>query len=260
MVLWTLVLISFLAGQYLDHNRGMAGFAENACDSLRQKEAVDSVLHLLATNSWPIPGQENRNGTWNRFSPNDMDLWVKVEDESNRININTAPASLIREKVQRLSGDEFWDEGDELADAILDWRDSDRLVRINGAEADFYDAKGMGYKPANGPFKVLTELLLVKGVTPGIFWGDPMAGISTGEEGAAEPMPPSLLDGFTIYPKNVKRISIVIPGRGNGYSFITVFLERKNAGWEILQLCRSMLVTSGGERPFDQTETEIELS
>jgi len=260
IVLWSLVLISFLAGQYLDHNRGKAGIAENSWDSLRQKEAVDSVLHLFATDSWPIPGQENRKGIWNSFSPNGIDIWVKVEDESTRININTAPASRIKEKVLELSRDELWDEADKLTDAILDWRDTDLLVRTNGAEADFYDAKGMGYKPANGPFKVLTELLLVRGVTPGLFWGDPMAGISTGEEGEEKPMPRSLLDGFTVYPKSVKRISIVIPGKGTGYSFITVFLEMKNARWDILQLCRSMLVTSGGETPLDQTETEIELS
>ena len=71
-----------------------------------------------------------------------------------------------------------------------------------------------------------------------------MAGILTGEERKEKPMPRSLLDGFTVYPKNVKRISIVIPGKGTGYSFITVFLEMKNARWDILQLCRTMLVTS----------------
>jgi hypothetical protein len=260
IVLWTLVLISFLAGQYLDHNRGKAGLAENAWDSLRQKEAVDSVLHLFATDSWPVPGQENREEKWNRFSPNEIDLWVKVEGESNRININTATDSRIREKILELSEDDLGDEADQLADAILDWRDTDLLVRTNGAEADFYDAKGIGYRPANGPFKVLTELLLVRGVTPGLFWGDPMIEIPTGAGRKTKPMPHSLLDGFTVYPENIKRVSIVIPGKGNGYSFITVFMEMKNARWDILQLCRSMLVTSGEETPLDQTESEIELS
>ena len=260
LVLWSLVLISFLAGQYLDHNRGKAGLSENAWDSLGQKEAADSVLHLFATDSWPIPDQESRKGTWNRFSPNGIDLWVKVEDESNRININTAADSRIREKVLELTGDELRDEADKLSDAILDWRDTDLLVRTNGAEADFYDTKGIGYRPANGPFKVLTELLLVRGVTTWHFWGNPMARILTGEEGEAKPMPRSLPDGFTVYPGDIKRISIVIPGKGNAYSFITVFLEKKNSRWDILQLCRSMLVTSGGETPLDQTETELELS
>ena len=42
--------------------------------------------------------QENRKEKWNRFSPNNIDLWVKVESESNRININAAAESQIKEK------------------------------------------------------------------------------------------------------------------------------------------------------------------
>ena len=260
IVLWSLVLISFLAGQYLDHNREKAGFAESAWDSLRQKEAVDSVLHLFATDDWPIPDQENREGAWNKFSPSGIDLWVRIEDESKRININTAADSQIREKILDLCGDEREDEADKITDAILDWRDTDLLVRTNGAEKDLYEAKGLDYRPANGAFKLLTELLLVRGITPGLFWGDPMAIISTGKLDAGGPAPRSLLERFTVYPKDIKRMSIVVPCKGNSYSFITVFLEIKDTGWEILQLCRNMIEASGGESPLDQTETDIELS
>jgi hypothetical protein len=260
IVLWSLVLISFLAGQYLDHNRGKAGLAESAWDSLRQKEAVESMLHLFATDAWPIPDQENREGEWNKFSPDGIDLWIKVEDESDRININTAAGSQIRQKIFELCGDELEDEADRITDAILDWRDTDLLVRPNGAEEDVYEAEGVDYRPANGSFKLLTELLLVRAVTPELFWGDPMAVISTGESGAAGPASRSLLEGFTVYPMDIKRISIVVPGKGNSCSFITVFLEIKDTGCEILQVCRSMIEASGGESPLDQTETDIEIS
>ncbi len=247
MVLWSLVLISFLAGEYLDHNRGKACLAEYAWDSLRHSEAIDSVLHLFATESWPVSGQDFRNGAWDSFSPNEIDLWVKVETESKRININTAQDSQIRENVQAILGEELWDEADSITDAILDWRDTDLLVRTNGAEEGDYDSKDIAYKPANGPFKVLSELLLVRGVSSRLFWGDPMSGIQTKEEEKKESTSFSLLDAFTIYPKNTKRVSLVIPGRGNGYSFVTAFLVKKNNTWEILQLYRTMLVTSGNE-------------
>ncbi len=247
MVLWSLVLISFLAGEYLDHNRGKACLAEYAWDSLRQNEAIDSVLHLFATESWPVSGQDPKDGTWAGFSPNGIDLWVKVETESKRMNINTAQDSQIRENIQELLGEEHWDEADGITDAILDWRDTDLLVRTNGAEEEDYNSKDIAYKPANGPFKVLSELLLVKGVTTRLFWGDPMSGILTKEAETPESTPFSLLDAFTIYPKNTKRVSLAIPGRGNGYSFVTAFLVKKNNRWEIMQLYRTMLVTSGKE-------------
>jgi len=262
LVLWSLVLIGFLAEQYLTHNRSKAGLAANAWESLKQREALDSVVHLFATDSWPIPGQEYKEGDWSRFFPGGIDLWTKVENESTRININTAADNRIRDKVLELMGQRRQDQADRLADAILDWRDTDTLVRTNGAEAGFYHSQDLGYAPANGPFKVLTELLLVKGVSRDLFWGDPMATLSAGEENEEmESMPLSLLEEFTIHTKDVKRVSILVPGKQNGYLLIIAFLEKKKGKWDVLQLYRSMLVTSGAEPEFhEQTEIGIGLS
>ncbi len=259
IVLWSLVLIGFLAGEYLDHNRGKACLAVNAWDSLKQKEAVDSVLNLFAADSWPIPGDNNRFGTWTAFSPGGFDLWVKVDSESNRININTASDGQMRNKMLELLGEDHFDKSNQLTDAILDWRDTDTLVRTNGAETDFYDSRGLPYKPANGPFKVLTELLLVKGVTSDVFWGDPRTGLVTEEEEEIEPLHFSLLDEFTIYSRNVKRVNIVVPGKQNGYTLITAFLEREKGRWKVLQLYRTMRVSAGRESQFlNRTEPGVE--
>jgi len=259
IVLWSLVLIGFLAGEYLDHNRGKASLAVNAWGSLKQKEAVDSVLSLFSTDSWPIPGDDNLFGTWNAFSPGGIDLWVKVDSESNRININTASDGQIRNKILEMLGEDHFDKSDQLTDTILDWRDTDTLVRTNGAETDFYDSRGLLYKPANGPFKVLTELLLVKGVTTDVFWGDPIAGLVSEEEEEIEPLHFSLLDEFTIYSRDVKRVSIVVPGKQSGYTLITVFLEKEKGRWKVLQLYRSMLVSAGREsQSLHRTEPGVE--
>ena len=148
MVLWSLVLISFLAGEYLDHNRTKASLAENAWNSLEDKVAVASALNLFATDSWPIPDQDDQEGVWTLFSPAGVQLYVKVENESERIDINAAGDSRIKEKVLEMLGDELWEEADHISDAILDWRDSDLLIRTHGAEAAQYASQG--FKPANG--------------------------------------------------------------------------------------------------------------
>lgn len=259
LVLWSLVLISFLAGEYLDHNRTKVSLAENAWNSLENKMAVASALNLFATDSWPIPDQDYKEGTWTRFYPNGVRLYVKVENESTRIPINTAADSQIKEKVLETLGHEKWDEADQLSDAILDWRDSDLLIRPQGAETAYYESQG--FKPANGAFKVFTELLLVRGVTPELFWGNPMKEILPKGTDGPESTVPSLLDAFTIYPKDTKRIEIVIPGKKQGYSFITAFLQKKDGRWSILHLYRRLGITSeAGVQMFDQTETDIELS
>jgi len=260
MVLWALVLISFLAGEYLDSNRGKASLAVCAWDSVRQNEAIESAIHFFATDFWPIPGQIEKNGNWMDLSPGKIDLWVKTENESGRTNINTAAEAQVREKIREVLGQEREEEADQLADAILDWRDRDILVRVNGCEADDYHSQGVTYTPSDGPFKVLNELLLVRGMTHGLFWGDPMKGISNEEDETQTPVL-SIFDAFTIYPEDTKRVSVVVPGKGNSYTLVIAFLEKKTGRWDVLQRYQTTLMTSDRETDtLGQEETDLELS
>ncbi len=59
----------------------------------------------------------------------------------------------------------------EVADAILDWLDEDDDPRPYGAEVDYYSTLPTPYEPANGPITSVEELLLVKGVLPGMLFG-----------------------------------------------------------------------------------------
>ena len=58
----------------------------------------------------------------------------------------------------------------KLANAIIDWLDSDTVVRLpGGAEDSTYLSKPIPYRTANTAFSSLLELKLVNGVTPEIF-------------------------------------------------------------------------------------------
>jgi hypothetical protein len=59
----------------------------------------------------------------------------------------------------------------DVADAILDWLDSDDDTRDFGAEADYYSRLQPPYLPANGPLESIEQLLLVRGVTPELLFG-----------------------------------------------------------------------------------------
>ena len=259
VVLWTLILISFLAGEYLDHNRGKASLAINAWDSIRQREAVDSIFHLFATDSWPIPGENQKEGKWFHLAPGGMDLWVMAENESKKININTAPDNRIRSEILDLLSEENLDQAEQIADNILDWRDKDSLVRTNGAEEDEYNSMGLLYKPANNSFKLLTEMQLVLGVSRELLWGDPMTSIQQEEDEETDSVPHSLVGTFTIYSKATKRISVIVPGKGNGYTFIMAFLKKEKNRWNIQQQYRTMLITNKKDSS-DQTEPGVDFS
>lgn len=60
----------------------------------------------------------------------------------------------------------------DVADAILDFIDTDDEPRLYGAEyADYYQQMQPPYKPANGPLASVEQLLLVRGVTPQLLFG-----------------------------------------------------------------------------------------
>ena len=60
---------------------------------------------------------------------------------------------------------------ESIADAILDWMDSDNLPRESGAELEYYTTLNPSYYPRNGIPESLEELLLVKGITRSLLFG-----------------------------------------------------------------------------------------
>lgn len=58
----------------------------------------------------------------------------------------------------------------DMANAIADWQDPDDKIRSpGGAESGFYASLNPLYAPANRPFKSVTSLRLVRGITPEIY-------------------------------------------------------------------------------------------
>ncbi len=60
----------------------------------------------------------------------------------------------------------------DVADAILDFIDTDDTARQYGVESDYYSTQSPAYRAANGPLQSLDDLLLVKGVTPALLYGE----------------------------------------------------------------------------------------
>jgi type II secretory pathway component PulK len=88
---------------------------------------------------------------------------VRVIDESSKLNINAA----TKEQLLGLP-----DMVEDIADAIIDWRDSDDMPSGAGVESGYYESLTYGYIARNGPFRTLRELLLVKDVTEELFYGE----------------------------------------------------------------------------------------
>ncbi|MCK4661006.1 MAG: general secretion pathway protein GspK [Phycisphaerae bacterium] len=93
-----------------------------------------------------------------------------ITDESSKLNINTA----TEEQLTRLIGQTAPEDTpvQELVGALLDWRDSDEDVRSNGVESEFYRQLRVPYRCKNAPFETVEELLMVRGFTGQILYGE----------------------------------------------------------------------------------------
>ena len=89
-------------------------------------------------------------------------------DEEQRINLNTAPASIL-ESLFQVVGGLSQQEAAEVAASIEDWRDTDDDGRPFGAEQYYYGSLSHAYECKNGPLENVEELLLIRGITPALY-------------------------------------------------------------------------------------------
>ena len=253
MVLWILMVISFLASGYAAHNRNKAGMAVHALETLTHKEAAQSVLVLIAAGQYEFLHQKgddllNKKMAWTRLSPGGVDLYVRMESEKSRVDMNLAGENDIRKGIQALYGEAYDSDAEALTDALLDWRDSDDLVRLHGAEKEYYEEFAGGCTPGNGKFKSMSEIFLVKGMHSDIFWDSPLDNLHKSIEeltspGDVETVKKSFLENFTIYAKNGIRVSMVFPGPGKIFHHEVYFIEIQKRSVTVLEhLSRVVMV------------------
>jgi type II secretory pathway component PulK len=94
-----------------------------------------------------------------------------ITDEASKLNLNTANEKQLRRLFEKvIVGEDV--SIDELVASFLDWRDSDTKTRTGGAEDDYYQSLPTPYRCKNGALSTIEELLLIKGFTAQIVYGE----------------------------------------------------------------------------------------
>ena len=106
-------------------------------------------------------------------------LNVKVTDEESKMPVNKITSQQWHRLLDKLGVDPA--DADVIADSVADWIDADDLHLLNGAESDYYESLSPPYRAKNALIDRVEELLLVRGVTPELVYGQP----ATEEEQAA---------------------------------------------------------------------------
>ena len=108
---------------------------------------------------------------------NNAIMQCSIDDEYGKINLNAVfdsrrqePNETLEQALRFLFEQRGAEE--DPTDAILDWVDSDDDPRPNGAESDYYQSLATPYPCKNAPFTSVEELLVVRGITPELYFGN----------------------------------------------------------------------------------------
>ncbi|MCS7089420.1 MAG: type II secretion system protein GspK [Verrucomicrobiota bacterium] len=94
---------------------------------------------------------------------------IRIVDLERKFNLNVADELILQQAFIIMGVDPG--EFPALVSAILDWIDADDDIHLSGAESDYYQTLHPPYRAKNGPMEDLSELLLVRGITPELYWG-----------------------------------------------------------------------------------------
>ncbi len=164
LVLWVLVLLTSIALAFSLHVRTDTRAASGLTEQVRLRAAADAAIARGIARL--LDSQRNRTaiqwGIAYEMPWPDATLRITMASESAKIDINYAPRPLLIGLFQQVLTDA---PADQLADALMDWRDRDDRRSPQGAEAADYRAAGRKAMPSNRTFASVGELAQVMGFT-----------------------------------------------------------------------------------------------
>ncbi|RMF76139.1 MAG: hypothetical protein D6744_12590 [Planctomycetota bacterium] len=94
--------------------------------------------------------------------------------ETSKLNINVASEQQIEQLLTPILVGLEIESPQELINALLDWRDTDDDPRDGGAENEYYNNldPGPAYSVKNGPLDTIEEILLIKGWSARLLYGE----------------------------------------------------------------------------------------
>jgi general secretion pathway protein K len=168
IVLWTLVLLSFLMTHMVTTGRTETRIAANLvanaeAEALAEGAVTETIFRLI----------DGSDGHWNiDDGPRLLKLrrgtaTITLAPESGKVNPNAAPIELMAALLVACGAEPA--QAGTLATAIADWREPGDRPRLGGAKLPQYRAAGLTYAPPNAPFETLDEVQRVLGMTPELF-------------------------------------------------------------------------------------------
>ncbi|PPD49627.1 MAG: general secretion pathway protein GspK [Methylobacter sp.] len=193
LVLWVLSLLTIMAGSFALSMRREATLVAGIKNTAKATALAESGIAIAETmlllpeqgKRWLTDGsiyQINTEDAFTGMGGTGGQIRIKMLAETGKIDINKAEQKLLESLfLQSPLADDEKQRG-RLVAAILDWRDKDDLVHIDGAESKEYQDANLSYQPSNKPFQAIEELRLVLGMDEATYqWLLPLITVYSGQ-------------------------------------------------------------------------------
>lgn len=166
IVLWLIVLLGAVAAGHVSNVHSEIRLAMLYVQSAKARALAEAgiqhaILSLLQGgkgNQLPV------NGAVQRFAFGDGEVKVAIRDATGLVDLNLANASLLEVLFSITEQDP--QQQVKLVNALLDWRDTDDLSHLNGAEDDDYRTAGFAWTAHDDALSSIEELHYIMGMTP----------------------------------------------------------------------------------------------
>ena len=168
IVLWTVGFLALLGTQIVAAGRLDTQLADNLKqDAVLEAAADGAIPHVIFLMLAARDPDFQADGLVRQVRVGQTIVLVRIENESDRINLNTASGALLAALIQEVGGSPAL--ATRIAAAILDWRTSGANPRAEGAKGPAYQAAGRAYGPPGTAFESVEEVADVLGMTPELF-------------------------------------------------------------------------------------------
>jgi general secretion pathway protein K len=217
LVLWVLSILIIMAGSFalsMRRESSIVAVIKNNAQAMAIAESGIALAETMLLN--PDPNKAWRaEGNIYEINASDATIRVRLFSEVGKIDINKANQSVLQSLMTFAPVNT--DQQNKLANAILDWRDADDLVHIDGAEKEEYLEAGLNYQPSNKPFESTEELQLILGMNKSVLsWLEPLVTVYSKQPQVT----------MTLASREVLQ---VIPGLDAGLLDSYIFMRLENA-------------------------------
>lgn len=169
LVLWLVVLLSVIAAGHSRNSHIETRLAARQVDTNASRHVAEGILQLAILDLL-LSNREERIDTSGRARPMQAlgrSATISVRRASGYIDLNTADDTVLHALF--VAGGASDAQAQQLAHAVMDWRDTDDLLHMHGAEDDDYRGAGLPWTARDAGFERIEELQYVFGMTPEVY-------------------------------------------------------------------------------------------